>query len=170
MRSLLLSILLSVTGLVLAARHLAAAPIEPAPAVMRVTLPADAKLTINGSATQSTSARRVFVSPPLPAGKIFQYTLQAEFIRAGKTITIARDVSVRAGRETLVLLDVPAEVLSYYYNAPESSTSAGTTPYVIPFTTSEDVARRGNRSSSPGFRPTHWGTDSRDAFHPGQEW
>src|SRR5438034_9092127 len=108
MRTLLLSILLSVTGLVLAVRQLAAAPIEPAPAVMRVTLPADAKLTINGSATQSTSAKRVFVSPPLPAGKSFQYTLQAEFIRAGNTITVARAVSVRAGRETLVLLDVPA--------------------------------------------------------------
>jgi len=160
----------ALTVVVLAVGHLSAAPMEPAPAVMRVTLPADARLTIDGYATQSSSTERVFVSPPLAAEKSFHYTLKAEFIRAGKTIIFEQDATVRAGRETLVSLDVPAEAHRSYYSAPQAPAAARATPYRFPFTRSEDLAPRGDRSFSPGFRPTHWGSDARDPFHPGSEW
>lgn len=76
-----------------------------APATIVVTLPADAKLTIDGAATVSTTARRVFVSPELPAGREFVYTLQAEIVKDGKPVVTTRDVTVRAGAEVAVTLE-----------------------------------------------------------------
>ncbi len=83
-----------------------------APATIVVTLPADAKLTIDGAATSSTSARRTFVSPTLPAGQEFGYTLQAEIVRDGKTVKVTKQVTVRAGEETTVSFEEPASVVS----------------------------------------------------------
>jgi uncharacterized protein (TIGR03000 family) len=76
-----------------------------APATIVVNLPANARLLIDDAATTATSARRVFVSPTLPAGKDFHYTLKAEFVRDGKTITVSREVAVRAGGESNVDLN-----------------------------------------------------------------
>jgi uncharacterized protein (TIGR03000 family) len=73
-----------------------------APARITVHLPANARLTIDGEATTSTSAVREFVSPALAAGKNFSYTFQAEFTRDGKTVVETRDVTVRAGLNTEV--------------------------------------------------------------------
>jgi uncharacterized protein (TIGR03000 family) len=76
--------------------------LAPAPATIIVSLPEAAKLTIDDAATTSLSARRVFVSPALPAGKEFHYTLKAEFARDGKPVTVNKSVTVRAGEETSV--------------------------------------------------------------------
>jgi uncharacterized protein (TIGR03000 family) len=77
------------------------------PATIVVTLPADARLTVDGRATTSTSGLRTFVTPPLRPGKKYSYTFKAELVRQGQTITVARKVPVRAGRQTAVSLDVP---------------------------------------------------------------
>ena len=53
----------------------------PAPATLIVSLPADAKLTIDDSPTASTSAERTFVSPTLKPGQDYNYTLKAEMVR-----------------------------------------------------------------------------------------
>jgi uncharacterized protein (TIGR03000 family) len=76
-------------------------------ATLVVSLPTDARLTIQGSRTASTSSRRVFVSPPLPRGKTFVYTLEAQFNQAGRPVTVKRDVEVRAGTRSQVLLTAP---------------------------------------------------------------
>src|SRR5207247_1488613 len=57
-----------------------------APAQLFVSLPTDAKLSIDGEKTTSVSAERTFVSPTLEAGKAYTYTLQAEFVRDGKNV------------------------------------------------------------------------------------
>jgi uncharacterized protein (TIGR03000 family) len=80
----------------------------PAPATIVVTLPADARLTVDDAATTSTSTRRVFVSPALPQGQEFHYTLKAEFVREGKPVVVNKEVAVRAGDETRVDLDAAA--------------------------------------------------------------
>ena len=54
------------------------------------------------------SSRRVFVSPELPPGKPFHYTLKAEVLRDGKPVAVAERVTVRAGEETRVTLSLPA--------------------------------------------------------------
>jgi len=49
--------------------------ISAAPATLVVSLPADARLIIDGEATTSTTARRTFVSPELAPGKTYSYNL-----------------------------------------------------------------------------------------------
>src|SRR5262249_9706600 len=70
------------------------------PATVVVTLPADARLTIDGHPTRSTSGTRWFVTPPLRPGQEYTYTFRAELVRPGQTITVARQVPVWAGRQT----------------------------------------------------------------------
>ena len=83
-----------------------------APATIVVSLPAEAKLTIDGVATKATSARRVFVSPTLAAGKVFTYTLKAEIVQDGETLTINKTIEIRAGQETAVELNAADAVAS----------------------------------------------------------
>jgi uncharacterized protein (TIGR03000 family) len=80
----------------------------PSPATIRVSLPADAKLTIDDTPTTSTSESRRFVSPDLNVGKDFHYTLKAEIVRDGKKLTVTEKVTVRAGEETSVSLPASA--------------------------------------------------------------
>jgi uncharacterized protein (TIGR03000 family) len=76
-------------------------------ATIVVTLPADAKLTIDDNPTTSTSGSRVFVSPALPPGKEYHYTLKAEAVREGKPVKVERTIAVRAGETTPVTLTLP---------------------------------------------------------------
>ncbi len=73
-----------------------------APAVILVNLPADATLTIDGNATRSVSSERRFVSPDLPVGRDYQYTLVAEVNRNGQMIRQSQRITVRAGEQTPV--------------------------------------------------------------------
>ena len=82
----------------------------PAPVRIVVTLPADARLTIDGAATTSTSDTRVFLSPELSPGRAYQYTLRAEVIRDGKPISLAQTVQVQAGKESRVTMTLPQRV------------------------------------------------------------
>jgi uncharacterized protein (TIGR03000 family) len=72
-----------------------------------VTLPADAKLTVDGRPTVSTSESRVFESPSLTPGKTFHYLLEATVVRRGKTETVMKEVAVRAGEDTRVTIEIP---------------------------------------------------------------
>jgi len=79
----------------------------PAPAAILVSLPAEAKLVIDGYVTSSVSANRVFTSPALEPGKEFSYTLKASIVRDGQQVTTTRTVPVRAGETTRVTLEFP---------------------------------------------------------------
>jgi uncharacterized protein (TIGR03000 family) len=84
-----------------------------APAQLVVSLPAEARLTIDGEATTSTSGERTFVTPALPTGKTFRYTLEAQVKgKEGKAVTWSQKVSVRAGETTRVTLTPPTGVAS----------------------------------------------------------
>jgi uncharacterized protein (TIGR03000 family) len=78
-----------------------------APATIVVQLPADARLTIDGEATQSRSDTRTFVSPPLTPGKTYRYVLKAQVDRNGQTAETSRNVEVQAGKQTTVELEFP---------------------------------------------------------------
>jgi uncharacterized protein (TIGR03000 family) len=73
-----------------------------APATILVTLPAQARLLIDGAATTSTSGTRLFVSPNLEPGRAYVYTLRAEMVRDGQTVAQEQRVTVRAGEQTRV--------------------------------------------------------------------
>jgi uncharacterized protein (TIGR03000 family) len=188
MRFLLLCAFFGVSVPGSSAEELTAAPAEGRAATVRVTLPAHATLTIDGQAAQSKSAQRLFVTPPLQAGKLYSYTLSARFLRAGKTITLEQEVLVRAGRETLVSMDVPAEASAgsssrggngylygaggetrTYYEAPEPPAPPRAGLYFAPSPGRSERGPREGRSYSPSFHPIHWGTDPSDPFYHGQQ-
>lgn len=73
-----------------------------APATVVVSLPADARLTIDGNATTSSSDSRTFTTPSLPTGEQYQYTLRAEIVRDGRTIAETQQINVRGGEQTVV--------------------------------------------------------------------
>ena len=81
-------------------------------ATVLVELPADATLTIDGEATSSTSATRVFQTPDLEPGQTFHYTLRAQVERDGQVQTVTRRVEVRAGEQTRVSLPLPATTVA----------------------------------------------------------
>jgi uncharacterized protein (TIGR03000 family) len=72
-----------------------------------VSLPEDAKLTIDDHQTTSTSAERVFTTPPLEEGKDFHYTLKAQVVRDGEVRSIVREVTIRSGQRAEVSLEEP---------------------------------------------------------------
>jgi uncharacterized protein (TIGR03000 family) len=73
-----------------------------APATVVVTLPADARLFVDGNATTSTSERRTFVTPNLETGWNYTYTIRAEVVRDGRTMVQTEQVNVRGGQTTNV--------------------------------------------------------------------
>jgi uncharacterized protein (TIGR03000 family) len=77
-------------------------------AVLVVTLPENAILTIDEAATTSTTGQRIFRTPDLEQGKDFHYTLKARYNQNGKEETITQKVTVRAGQVTNVSLTAPA--------------------------------------------------------------
>jgi uncharacterized protein (TIGR03000 family) len=81
-------------------------------ATLVVSLPPDATLTIDDSATQSTSGTRVFTTPPLTPGKVYHYQLKANLQRDGRTVSASQRVEVRAGEETRVALDFNPKVIT----------------------------------------------------------
>ena len=186
MRSFLWSAVLAVAAMGVAEAQLPAAGLEHAPATIDVTLPADAQLTIDGQRTVSTSSHRRFITPALEAGKTFQYTLSAKFVREGKTISVDQEVLVRSGHVTFVSLDprgalayvptlgsdrytdAPSSPIASYYYDPETPAlvRAGVGRPAAP----PAVVEFSGRSLVPGsFRPIHWGCDQSDPFyHSGQ--
>jgi uncharacterized protein (TIGR03000 family) len=76
-------------------------------ATLIVSLPADAKLTIDGAETASKSAVRTFISPELKSGVDYVYTLKAEMVSNGQTVTAEKQVTVRAGVETRATIEMP---------------------------------------------------------------
>jgi uncharacterized protein (TIGR03000 family) len=79
----------------------------PAPAVIVVSLPAEAKLTIDGAATKATETTRTFVTPALETGATYYYELTAEVVRDGKPVVATEKVAVKAGETTTVALQIP---------------------------------------------------------------
>ena len=78
---------------------------SPNAATVVVTLPADAKLTIDGDATTSTSEVRTFETPELVTGKTYAYTLEATFQQDGKPVVVSKKVRIEAGKTATVDLN-----------------------------------------------------------------
>jgi uncharacterized protein (TIGR03000 family) len=73
-----------------------------------VSLPADAKLQVQGKQTTTEGQERTFATPDLHAGDVCAYTLSAEIVVDGKKVTQSRTVNFRAGEVVKVQFDFPA--------------------------------------------------------------
>lgn len=74
----------------------------PMPATILVSLPANAKLTIDGYVSNQTSSQRRLVTPAIEPGQEFTYTLVAQTIQNGQVVSETQRVTVRGGQETPV--------------------------------------------------------------------
>jgi uncharacterized protein (TIGR03000 family) len=74
-----------------------------AAAKIDVTVPASAKVWLDGHETQQTGATRSFVTPALQRGKAFTYDLRVRWTTpAGIVVDITRPIQVQGGRQTMV--------------------------------------------------------------------
>jgi uncharacterized protein (TIGR03000 family) len=83
-----------------------------APARITVSLPADAKLSVDGVDCPLTSDKRAFDSPTLQPGQRYYYTFTAEVVREGKTRTESKRVIIAAGEKVEVEFTLPVETAS----------------------------------------------------------
>lgn len=83
-------------------------PVEPDRARIVVSLPAEARLTFEGTPTRSTEAVRAFASPVLEPGQDYVYTLRAEVVQDGRVVAVTKRVRVQAGQESRLALEFPA--------------------------------------------------------------
>jgi uncharacterized protein (TIGR03000 family) len=104
---------------------------QPEPARLKVFVPPDAILRVDGAQTQSTGEIRNFLSPPLTPGKKFVYTLRATWREQGKEIERERTVRVEAGVETTV-----------DFRAPEAPVTSDKDVGVIPLPVPADVVEK----------------------------
>jgi uncharacterized protein (TIGR03000 family) len=149
---------------------------DQAPATVAVSLPMDATLMFDGQPTSSTSTYRLFTTPPLEKCKTFRYSVRAEIVRAGTTLTILQKISVQAGRTTFVSFDLPTDVHCISFMPGASGAGRQTRSYYLGPTSAVPAAPVGagpRELSGPpvsgGFRPTLWGSDPSDPFyHSGQ--
>lgn len=77
--------------------------VKPNIAIVEVRLPAHARLSVEGTATDQTGSDRFFTSPSLVPGKEYVYHLKAVWTDArGRPIEQERTVDVRAGKHVTV--------------------------------------------------------------------
>jgi uncharacterized protein (TIGR03000 family) len=86
-------------------------------ATVRVIVPAGARLTINGKATQQKGGSRRFITRRLHSGKKHAFIFKAEFKRGHKTVTVSRKVRLRAGQSRVISLGSPEVSSRYRYGA-----------------------------------------------------
>jgi uncharacterized protein (TIGR03000 family) len=79
-------------------------------AMLNVSLPAEAKVYVNGTLTKSTGATRQYVSRSLEPGQRYTYEVRAELTRDGQTLTEHKTVQLTAGEQiNLVFRFEPAD-------------------------------------------------------------
>lgn len=91
-------------GFLVLALPLASSAQEPrsSPVLIYVTVPADAKLSVNGAPTKQTGKERRLITPPLKFGEQGTYTLTASFKKDGKEVKVERDIVVEGGKTVRV--------------------------------------------------------------------
>ena len=104
---------------VLAAGGAAASAQEVTYGRLRVVVPADAVLTINGHRSQNLSGVRVIQTQEnLEPGRNYEYDLEATVVRNGQTYTERKRVAVTRGVETAATFYFPAQVATNPYPQP----------------------------------------------------
>lgn len=86
-------------------------------AYLVVSVPAEAKVFVNDRPTTSTGAERQYVSHGLEQGMHYEYTVRAEMVRDGKTVSETKTVQLTAGNNSSL-------AFSFNNTAPEHTASA----------------------------------------------
>jgi uncharacterized protein (TIGR03000 family) len=118
---------------------------QPDAGYLLVSVPADAKVFVNGRATTSTGGERQYVSRGLENGQHYSYEVRAEVVRDGKTVSETKVAQLSAGSQanlsftlggtpqtassskpprTALKVNVPADAKVYLSGKETSSTGA----------------------------------------------
>ncbi len=73
-----------------------------------VSVPADAKVYVNGRATTSIGGDRQYVSRGLENGQRYSYEVRAEVVRDGKTVTETKVAQLTAGSQASLMFSLAA--------------------------------------------------------------
>ncbi len=87
------------------------AGVEASAAVLRVRVPADAKVWVSGAATTQRGELRRFITPPLEAGRNQGYELRARWTEGGKPVERTEAVRVHPGDRLTIDFLAPTQNL-----------------------------------------------------------
>jgi uncharacterized protein (TIGR03000 family) len=76
-------------------------------ATLTVSVPADAKVLVNGLPTKSTGESRRFTSTGLQIAAIYPYRVRAEYMRDGERVSEEKTIGLVAGQTASLVFDVP---------------------------------------------------------------
>jgi uncharacterized protein (TIGR03000 family) len=76
--------------------------------MLRVEVPADAKVFVNDKLTTSTGTHRQYVSNGLKAGQNYSYDVRVEYTVDGKPVTENKQITLTAGSDELLSFSAPA--------------------------------------------------------------
>jgi uncharacterized protein (TIGR03000 family) len=79
-------------------------------AKLTVSVPADAKVIVNGRPTTSTGQRRRYTCTGLNPAAVYDYQVRAEFVRDGKPVSEEKTVSLTAGQTASLAFRAAPEV------------------------------------------------------------
>lgn len=86
---------------------------EPAKTVLTLHVPADAKVTLAGGATQQTGQIRTFSTSKLPSGQTWgNYEVVAEVERNGQVFRQQRSITLTGGQSQELSIDFPTQQLA----------------------------------------------------------
>lgn len=116
--------------------RVAAAPLpRSGTAFVEVQVPPQAALWFNGVRMHQAGATRRFVTPPIPAGESYTYTVEARWREGGRELALSEQLTLRPGERASLVLPTPA-----------AETAAPVRSAVIE---TPQVFRPGTRSTTP---------------------
>jgi uncharacterized protein (TIGR03000 family) len=87
-------------------------PLPPPPtATVRVQVPTDAQVWLEGQPTRQTGPVREFETPPLEPGRKYEYQIKASWIKNGRMVSDTQTVTFRAG-ETPSVTFIPGPTIT----------------------------------------------------------
>ncbi len=78
-------------------------------AILNVSVPAEAKVYVNGYLTKSTGERRSYISRNLVGNSSYKFELRAELIVDGEKIEQVKSIDLRAGQNESLAFDLRPE-------------------------------------------------------------
>jgi|GEM_PF-392635 len=92
--------------------------VDKMPATIKLIVPADAVVEVDGAKRKQTGIERTYLTPDLDAGKKYEYRFKITYMVDGKPVVVEKTVSVEAGKEAII--DLGKDVTAVVKEAPKN--------------------------------------------------
>ncbi len=92
--------------------------VDKMPATIKLIVPADAVVEVDGAKRKQTGIERTYLTPDLDAGKKYEYRFKITYMVDGKPVVVGKTVSVEAGKEAII--DLGKDVTAVVKEAPKN--------------------------------------------------